>query len=228
MTVAGLALAMKVLALVAVLVLLAGCASPPDAPSAPTSSTAPSAPACGGHRHATFAVILPTGANSSLEVLDLAAPRHGNGHAYYQLGLAPGMDLAVHMHQVGPEAGNASLQATQMHYESSGACATVARSLAAVDVNASASSVSVGGRHNSTGAWSVTAANPLAIHLQRGQPAADGSCAWGWSPVDVVAGLAHAVADGESFLAVLGPASPGQVAAFQASLPPPMARPRDC
>ena len=217
---------MKLLPLAALAMLLSSGCVAPDEPS-PTATPAPTAaPACGGHRHATFAVAVP-GADGNVTVLDLASPRHANGHAYYQLGLAPGMDHAVHMHQAGPEAGNASLQATQMHYESSGACASVARSLAAIDVAATATSVQVGGRHNATGSWSVSASNPLAVHVQRAR-AESGRCVWTWSAMDAVAGLAHVVEDGESFVVVLGPASAGQVDALKASLPPPMARPRTC
>jgi hypothetical protein len=182
---------------------------------------------CTGHRHATFAVAVPD-ADGNLQRLDLGAPQDGQGHAYYQLGVAPRMTVAVHMHQAGPEAGSPELQVSQMHYESNDDCATVAESLHVIDVEASASRLEVAGKHAFKGTWTAQGADQVRVYLQ--VPAtANGVCTWQWAGKEAASGLAHVVGNGESFLVLFGDPAPGNLALLQDGIPAPTGRPSpDC
>lgn len=210
------ALVPLLLALVAVAA-LSGCAAPPPAPPASQSPSASTAPAidCTAHRHATFAVFTP--GPDGMKRLDMAAPKDAQGRAYYQLGIARNMTLAIHMHQAGAEQGSEELAASQMHYESPGSCGTVIASLAAADVHASAKGLTIAGAHASVGqdgTWPSNATD--AVHLYERPP---GSCAWSESDLS---GLAAVVPDGLSFLVAFGAPTAAQVAAMEAVVPVPV------
>jgi hypothetical protein len=215
------------LVVVAFVVLLAGCSSAPPpgddaSPSITPSSGSVDPAACTGHRHATFGVAIPD-ANGTLQRLDLAAPRTSQGRAYYQLGIAPRMTVAVHMHQNGPEAGDPEEQVSQMHYERD-ACATVAQSLHVLDVEASAARLQVGGLHAAKGNWTTDGEQAVRVYLQR-PVTTDDACVWIWQAVDAAQGLAHVVGNGESFLALFGQPSEADLSALESGIPPPMGRP---
>jgi hypothetical protein len=178
----------------------------------------PSEPAidCTSHRHATFAVFTP--GPGGMERLDMAAPKDARGRAYYQLGIARNMTVAIHMHQAGAEQGSAELAASQLHYESPGTCGTVIASLAAADVHASAKGLAIAGAHATVGrdgTWSSNATD--AVHLY--ERPSDEACAW--SEKDL-SGLAAVVPDGLSFAVAFGDPSAAEVSAMEAAVPFPM------
>lgn len=203
------------------LAVLAGCAGPdpsteaaPDADSPTATTSAAPAVDCRGHRHATFAVFTP-GADGPRR-LNLSAPKDAQGRAYYQLGIAPNMTVAIHLHQSGHEQGSALLGETQMHYESPGRCASLADSLTVIDVAAGAHGLTVGGRHEDAGKghW---ASNGTAMARLYVRPLG-GSCAWEEQPI---ARLDATAADGMSFLVAFGSFGEDEAAAMQAVVPRP-------
>ena len=147
----------------------------------------------------------------------MAAPRDPQGRAYYQLGVARNMTLAIHMHQAGAEQGSAELAASQLHYESPGTCGTVIASLAAADVHASAKGLGIAGEHLAAGQGGSWASNATdAVHLYERQP---DSCAW--SEKDL-SGLAAVAPDGLSFVVAFGAPTAAHAAAMEAAVPVPM------
>jgi hypothetical protein len=217
--------------LASLLLSLAGCTAPSDPLSEPPAgsgsstessgvgapaSSAPGAVDCRGHRHATFAVFVP--GEGGMRRIDLGAPKDAQGRAYYQLGIAPNMTVAVHMHQQGSEVGSSELATSQMHYESPGSCGTLDASLRSVDMVASDSGLTVAGAHGGVGQAGQWASNAThRVHLST-RPAGD-DCAWSTEPL---AALADDVADGMSFLVAFGAPTPAEVAAMQATVPRPM------
>jgi hypothetical protein len=197
---------------------LAGCTAPTGQPGGPTtpSSSPPPAVDCTAHRHATFAVFTP--GPDGMRRLDMAAPKDPRGYAYYQLGIARNMSVAIHMHQAGAEQGSADLAVSQMHYESPGACGTVIASLEAVDVHASSLGLAIAGAHASAGqggSWSSNATHAVRLYTR---PPGE-ACAWSER---TLSGLAEVVPDGLSFLVAFGNPTADQVAGMQAAVPRPL------
>lgn len=198
---------------------LAGCTAPEDSTSVPaSSSSSSSAPAvdCTAHRHATFAVFTP--GPDGMRRLNMSAPKDSRGYAYYQLGIARNMTVAIHMHQAGAEQGSADLAVSQMHYESPGTCGTITASLTAADIHASSLGLTISGAHASVGqagTWNTNATH--AVHLYT-RPS-DEACVWSERPLS---GLAEVVPDGLSFLVAFGNPTAAEVSAMQAAVPFPM------
>jgi hypothetical protein len=215
----GHALALLALALV----LLAGCADPASDPS--SSSPAPGTTSgnatgsasgvdCRAHRHATFAVFTP--GPDGPRRLNLSAPKDAQGRAHYQLGIAPNMTVAIHLHQSGHEQGSAALGETQMHYESPGRCASIADSLAVIDVTAGEDGLTVAGQHEAAGKghWASNATARVHLYVR---PAGE-ACAW---EEQEMSALGQTVADGMSFLVAFGSPGQAEAAAMQAAVPRP-------
>jgi hypothetical protein len=213
----------RAVALLALLALagLAGCTAPTDGANGSGSSTAASSPPapvvdCTAHRHATFAVFVP--GPDGMRRLDMAAPKDSRGYAYYQLGIARNMTVAIHMHQAGSEQGSTDLAVSQMHYESPGACGTIAGSLAAIDVHADANGLTIAGQHGPVGQGGRWVTNSThAVHLYT-RPV-DESCAWSERPLSA---LDEGVPDGLSFLVAFGSPTAAQATSMQAAVPHPM------
>jgi hypothetical protein len=199
------------------LALLAGCASPepPEGPPASSSSGAPAADPCAGHRHATFAVFAP-GPNGT-RLVDMAAPRDAQGRAYYQLGIAPRMTHAVHLHQYPPPQGSPALDPFQVHLESDGACVSFAWVLDTVNVKANATGLAVSGRHEAVGQagqWVANATEAVHFYVRDGGP----ECEWSERPL---ADLDGDLLDGQSFVVAFGAFDETSAAAMQDRVPAP-------
>lgn len=180
-------------------------------------------PDCPGHWHATFEVYVP-GPNGQPQRIDMASPRAPNGAAYYDLNSGgAGFGLEVHMHQSGPEAGDAAQQPAQWHFEKDTVCVGVKTALHAVEIDASATGLHIYGAHaqvHQDHDWTVNATNQLRYFTQTLQ---NGTWTWQEKTWDQV--KSYQLPDGSSLLVAFGNYTPEQIKAMQAHVPAPLSRP---
>ncbi len=188
---------------------------------------------CPDHWHATQAVFVPGGAKQgeydTFHRIDWNSPIAPNGRPFYNFNTAPAMSMTIHMHQDGPERGEAAHGPSQFHFEGGTKCIGIQNALHIIHLEVDADSVQIApdsplaaANAAYVGPYVNDGNQTLHFFLQTEQDSGQ----WEWSERNFGEYLHYQLKDGESMLLAFGHYSPEQIEAMKQVIPRPSGSPQ--